>query len=92
MSLYSIYPKKKNMTGSQPMTIEEQAAKYVLQKERMRQTNKLWRLKHKDDIIVKVKNYYQLNKERLNKRSIELVRLKKNAKLAVDGETEQTGI
>ena len=80
------------MTGSQPMTIEEQAAKYVLQKERMRQTNKLWRLKHKDDIIVKVENYYQLNKERLNKRSIELVRLKKNAKLAVDGKTEPTGI
>ena len=74
------------------MTIEEQAAKYVLQKERMRQTNKLWRLKHKDDIIVKVKNYYQLNKERLNKRSIELVRLKKNAKLAVDGESEPAGI
>ena len=80
------------MTGSKAMTIEEQAAKYVLQKERMRESNRLWRLKHKDDIIVKVKNYYQLNKERLNKRSIELVRLKKNAKLAVEGETEPAGI
>ena len=74
------------MTGSKAMTIEEQAAKYVLQKERMRETNRLWRLKHKDNIIVKVKNYYQLNKARLNTRSIELVRLKKLAKQAEEGE------
>ena len=80
------------MTGSKAMTIEEQAAKYVLQKERMRETNRLWRLKHKDDIIVKVKNYYQLNKARLNSRSIELVKLKKIAKRAGEGEVEPAGI
>jgi hypothetical protein len=66
------------MTGSKFMTVEEQAAKYVLQKERMKETNRLWILAHRDDIIVKVKSYYQLNKERLNKRSVELVKLKKN--------------
>ena len=80
------------MTGSKAMTIEEQAAKYVLQKERMRETNRLWRLKHKDDIIVKVKNYYQLNKARLNSRSVELVKLKKIAKRAGEGEVEPAGI
>ena len=80
------------MTGSKAMTIEEQAKKYVLQKERMRETNRLWRLKHKDDIIVKVKNYYQLNKARLNSRSVELVKLKKIAKRAVEGEVDPVGI
>jgi hypothetical protein len=65
------------MTGSKPMTMEEQAHKYILQKERMKETNRLWRLSHKDDIQEKMKSYYQLNKERLNKRSIELVKLKK---------------
>ena len=74
------------------MTIEEQAAKYVLQKDRMKETNRLWRLKHKDDIIVKVKNYYQLNKARLNSRSVELVKLKKIAKRAGEGEVEPAGI
>ena len=80
------------MTGSKAMTIEEQAKKYVLQKERMRETNRLWRLKPKDDIIVKVKNYYQLNKARLNSRSVELVKLKKIAKRAVEGEADPAGI
>ena len=80
------------MTGSKAMTVEEQAAKYVLQKERMKETNRLWRLKHKDDIIVKVKNCYQLNKARLYSRSIELVRLKKTAKRAEEGEVEPAGI
>ena len=65
------------MTGSKPMTMQEQADKYVLQKERMKETNRLWRLAHKDDIITKVKSYYQLNKERLNKRSIVLAKQKK---------------
>jgi hypothetical protein len=65
------------MTGSKPMTMEEQAHKYILQKERMKETNRLWRLSHKDDIQEKMKSYYQLNKERFNKRSIELVKLKK---------------
>jgi hypothetical protein len=65
------------MTGSKPMTMEEQANKYVLQKERMKETNRLWRLSHKDDMKEKMKTYYQLNKERLNKRSVELVKLKK---------------
>jgi hypothetical protein len=65
------------MTGSKPMTMEEQANKNVLQKQRMRETNRLWRLSHKDDIQEKMKTYYRLNKERLNKRSIELVKLKK---------------
>ena len=80
------------MTGSKVMIIEEQAAKYGLQKERMRESNRLWRLKHKDEVIVKVKNYYQLNKERLNKRSIELVKLKKIAKRAEEGDIEPAGI
>ena len=80
------------MTGSKAMTIEEQAAKYVLQKDRMKETNRLWRLKHKDDIIVKVKNYYQLNKARLNSRSVKLVKLKKIAKRAGEGEVEPAGI
>ena len=80
------------MTGSKVMTIEEQAAKYVLQKERMKESNRLWRLKHKDEVIVKVKNYYQLNKERLNKRSIELVKLKKIAKRAEEGDIEPASI
>ena len=80
------------MTGSKAMTIEEQAAKYVLQKDRMKKTNRLWRLKHKDDIIVKVKNYYQLNKARLNGRSVELVKLKKIAKREGKGEVEPPGI
>ena len=80
------------MTGSKAMTIEEQAAKYVLQKEHMKETNRLWRLKHKDDIIVKVKNYYQLNKDRLNSRSVELVKLKKIAKREEKGEVESAGI
>jgi hypothetical protein len=64
------------MTGTKPMTMEEQAHKYLLQKERMKETNRLWRLSHKDDIQEKMKSYYQLNKERLNKRSIELARMK----------------
>jgi hypothetical protein len=64
------------MTGSKPMTMEEQAHKYLLQKERMKETNRLWRLSHKDDIQEKMKSYYQLNKERLNKRSTELARMK----------------
>jgi hypothetical protein len=58
------------------MTTEEMAHKYVLQKERMKETNRLWRLAHKDDVSTKVKSYYQLNKERLNKRSVELVKIK----------------
>jgi hypothetical protein len=64
------------MTGSKPMTIEEQAHKYILQKERMKETNRLWRLAHKDDMKEKMKTYYQVNKERLNKRSTELARMK----------------
>jgi hypothetical protein len=64
------------MTGSKPMTMEEQAHKYILQKERMKETNRLWRLAHKDDMKEKMKTYYQLNKERLNKRSSELTRMK----------------
>jgi hypothetical protein len=64
------------MTGTKPMTMEEQAHKYILQKERMKETNRLWRLSHKDDMKEKMKNYYQLNKERLNKRSSELARTK----------------
>jgi hypothetical protein len=64
------------MTGSKPMTMEEQAHKYILQKERMKETNRLWRLSHKDDMKEKMKTYYQLNKERLNKRSTELARTK----------------
>jgi hypothetical protein len=64
------------MTGTKPMTMEEQAHKYLLQKERMKETNRLWRLSHKDDIQEKMKSYYQLNKERLNKRSTELARMK----------------
>jgi hypothetical protein len=79
------------MTGSKPMTMEEQAHKYILQKERMKETNRLWRLSHKDDMKEttrlwrlshkddmkeKMKTYYQLNKERLNKRSTELARMK----------------
>ena len=69
------------MTGSKAMTNEEMATAYILQKERMRESNRLWRLKHKGEIIVKVKNYYQLNKARLNARSVELVRLKNQAKI-----------
>jgi hypothetical protein len=64
------------MTESKLMTMEEQAHKYVLQKERVKESNRLWRIAHKDDIQEKMKSYYQLNKERLNKRSIELVRMK----------------
>jgi hypothetical protein len=64
------------MTGTKPMTMEEQAHKYILQKERMSETNRLWRLAHKDDMKEKMKTYYQLNKERLNKRSTELARTK----------------
>lgn len=64
------------MTGSKLMTTEEMAEKYILQKERMKETNRLWRLAHKTEDRDKVKSYYQLNKERLNKRSIELVRMK----------------
>jgi hypothetical protein len=59
------------------MTAEEMAEKYILQKERMKETNRLWRLGHKDDVSTNVKSYYQLNKKRLNKRSVELVKLKK---------------
>ena len=62
------------------MTNEEMATAFILQKARMQETNRLWRLKHKREIIVKVKNYYQLNKVRLNARSVELVRLKNLAK------------
>jgi hypothetical protein len=64
------------MTGSKPMTMEEQANKYILQKERMKETNRLWRLAHKDDMKEKMKTYYQLNKERLNKSSTELAKMK----------------
>jgi hypothetical protein len=95
------------MTGSKHMTTEEMALKYVLQEERKRETtriwrlahkdevdakvkvyhqlnkervkenNRLWRLANKDEISKKVKSYYQLNKERLNKRCVELAKLKK---------------
>jgi hypothetical protein len=62
------------------LTPEEMATKYLEQKARMKETNRLWRLKHKTEIITKVKSYYQLNKERLNKRSMELVKEKRDAK------------
>jgi hypothetical protein len=64
------------MTGTKLLTMEEQAHKYILQKERMKETNRLWRLAHKDDMKEKMKTYYQLNKERLNKRSTELAKMK----------------
>jgi hypothetical protein len=62
------------------LTPEEMATKYLEQKARMKETNSLWRLKHKTEIITKVKSYYQLNKDRLNKRSMELVKEKRDAK------------
>jgi hypothetical protein len=104
------------MTGSIPMTTEEMAVKYVLQEERKRETNRIWRLAHKDDVDAKVKvyrqlnkdkmketnrlwrlanrdeiskkvkSYYQLNKERLNKRSVELAKLKKTLREHIESE------
>jgi hypothetical protein len=40
------------MTEPKSMTMEEQAHKYVLQKERMKESNRLWRLAHKDDEVL----------------------------------------
>ena len=61
------------------MSDEAMIARYILQRNRVKEKNKLWRDTHVGDS----KLYYEENKKRLNLRSAELLRQKNIAKKAL---------
>lgn len=66
-----------------PLTIEEQALRYEKISSQQRLRTQTWIAKNQERYKANIKSYYELNKDRLNARSKELRRIKKELAAAI---------